>query len=93
MQWTVEFAGRQSNSAWIKVNPSDGVTYDAVLTCGPGVSRTSFGNSSREELRPFDKPIEGIFRWDPSVTASPYAAITWRNDEGSDTESRTVLLG
>lgn len=56
------------------------------------MQRTSVGNGGRERLGPYDKPIQGIFRWDADQTHSPAVLIKYLDDEGAEHEERVDLI-
>lgn len=66
--------------------------YDVILRCDDGVRRTSVGNSSRAQMKPFDKPIQGIFRWSDEV-ARPTVRVEWRSSPDGPVLAETIELG
>lgn len=91
MDWHVELRV-QANAVHAMVSLNEpGEVYDAVLRCGPGVRCTSFGGSSRRILTEYDKPLQGIYRWD-SETADPYIRLTWRDSPEGSQQHEVIRL-
>jgi len=65
--------------------------YDAGLRSGPGVTRTSFGGSSRAQINAWSKPLEGIYRWDDEVS-EPTVTLAWRTEPGGPVQTLVIAL-
>jgi hypothetical protein len=93
MSWRIEHQPRLDADRIEAHWSSYSEIYDVSVRSGDGVTRTSFGGSTRAELGAASKPIVGIFRWDPQEVSSPQAILRWRDEPDGDVREQVVHLG